>query len=92
MSNKIYVGNLNFTATENELADVFAEFGNVNDATIIFDKFTNRSKGFGFVEMETAEDAAAAIEALNGKEFKGREMRVNEAVSKPQNRRDNYRY
>jgi len=75
----IYVGNVAFTATENQLSDLFAEYGEVSSVKIITDKFTGRSKGFAFVEM--ADDAAAAkvIEELNGAEFDGRSMVVKEA-------------
>lgn len=88
MSNKLYAGNLNFNITEDELADVFAEFGNVVDVHIVFDRYTNRSKGFGFVEMETAEEAQAAIAGLEGKEVMNREIRVSEA--KPRAPRPQY--
>lgn len=81
MSTKIYAGNLNFTITEDELADVFAEFGNVVDVNIIYDKYSNQSKGFGFIEMENADDTNSAIEGLNGRDVKGRELRVS--LAKP---------
>ncbi len=75
----IYVGNLNFKVNEDSLKEVFEEFGAVNSAKIITDKYSGRSKGFGFIEMEDQSDATAAIEALNGKVLEGRDMVVNEA-------------
>lgn len=76
---KLYVGNLSFEVTSAELQDVFSEFGEVASANVIVDKFTNRSKGFGFVEFANDDDAAKAISALNDQEYKGRNMRVSEA-------------
>jgi len=73
----IYVGNINYQATEEDLKPVFAEYGEVISVKIINDRETGRSKGFGFVEMESGADAA--IEELDGKEFQGRRLRVNEA-------------
>lgn len=75
----IYVGNLAFSFTDNELREIFAEFGEVTSAHIIMDRETNRSRGFGFVEMSNEEDGNAAIEGLNGQEFAGRILKVNEA-------------
>ncbi len=75
----IYVGNLSWQMTDEQLRDTFSEFGNVKSAKIIFDKYTNRSKGFGFVEMDNDEEAKKAIEELNEKEVMGRALRVNEA-------------
>lgn len=92
MNNKIYVGNLNFSLTEDELADAFAQFGNVNNVNIIYDKFTNQSKGFGFVEMETEENASEAINQLNGSSLKGREMRVSIAKARAPRPQYNDRY
>jgi len=83
MSQKIYVGNLNYATTEESLSDLFANYGNVVSAVIIKDKFSNRSKGFGFVEMSDEQAGAAAIAALNEKEFEGRRLRVNVAQEKP---------
>jgi len=74
----IYVGNLPFSATEDELRDLFAEFGSVDSARVMTDRETGRPRGFGFVKMGDAE-ALAAIKALNGKDFGGRALRVNEA-------------
>ncbi|MBF0299414.1 MAG: RNA-binding protein [Oligoflexia bacterium] len=76
---KIYVGNLSWGTTENELSDLFAKFGSVESARIIKDKETGRSKGFGFVEMTSSEDMAKAIGELDGTEFKERTIRVSEA-------------
>jgi RNA recognition motif-containing protein len=89
MTNKIYVGNLSFNVSNDTLADKFAQFGTVQSAKIIMDRDTNRSKGFGFVEMATSDEAQSAISALNGTEFEGRQMNVTEA--KPQAPRDNAR-
>jgi len=73
----IYVGNINYQATEEDLKNVFSEYGRVTSVKIINDRETGRSKGFGFVEMENG--AERAIEELDGKEFQGRRLRVNEA-------------
>jgi len=78
----IYVGNLSYSLTENKLKDLFAQYGDVTSAKIIIDKMTNKSKGFGFVEMATSADAQAAINELNGKEVEGRQLRVSEARSR----------
>lgn len=75
----IYVGNLPYSMNDGELESLFAEFGAVQSAKVIFDRETNRSKGFGFVEMEDASAGNAAIEALNDSEVEGRPLRVNEA-------------
>jgi len=91
MSNKIYVGNMSYNTNEDNLADLFAQYGDVVSAKIIMDQYSGRSKGFGFIEMENAEGAASAIAALNGKDFDGRELKVNEAIDKPRrNDRNNY--
>lgn len=74
----IYVGNLSYQMTDEELKDTFGQFGEVSSAKIIVDKFSQRSKGFGFVEMDD-EGAKKAIDELNGKEVQGRTLRVNEA-------------
>src|ERR687889_518201 len=79
MSTRLYVGNLNFRTTSDELREVFSQAGEVENATVVEDRDTGRSRGFGFVEMATAEGAAAAIEQFNGKEFGGRTLTVNEA-------------
>ena len=79
MSTRLYVGNLNFRTTGDELREIFSQAGEVENATVVEDRDTGRSRGFGFVEMATAEGAAAAIEQFNGKEFGGRALTVNEA-------------
>lgn len=79
MATKLYVGNLSFQTTSDELRDHFAQAGNVESASVVEDRMTGRSRGFGFVEMATPEEAAAAIEQLNGKDFAGRNLTVNEA-------------
>ena len=78
---KIYVGNLPFTATEEEVAELFAAFGPVEKVKIVTDRETGRPRGFGFVEMEGS-DAAAAISALDGADMNGRSLRVNEAMDR----------
>ena len=75
----IYVGNIAWGVSEEELEALFAQYGEVNSARIITDRESGRSKGFGFVEMATADSANAAIEALNGNDFGGRDLRVNQA-------------
>ncbi|HEX5705307.1 MAG TPA: RNA-binding protein [Pyrinomonadaceae bacterium] len=79
MATKLYVGNLPFNTTSEELREYFAQAGNVESAQVVEDRMTGRSRGFGFVEMTTAEEAAAAIEQFNGKDFNGRNLTVNEA-------------
>src|SRR5712664_4586247 len=79
MGTKLYVGNLSFRTTAEELRDAFASVGTVESASVIEDRDTGRSRGFAFVEMATAEEAAAAIEQFNGKDFGGRNLTVNEA-------------
>ncbi len=79
MGTKLYVGNLSFRTTSEELRDAFAAVGTVESASVIEDRDTGRSRGFAFVEMGTAEEAAAAIEQFNGKDFGGRNLTVNEA-------------
>ena len=78
----IFVGNLNFRTSEDELQAHFEQFGSVTSARIIVDRTTQRSRGFGFVEMENTADGEKAISELNGKEFSGRELRVNVANQK----------
>ena len=82
MGSKIYVGGLPYSATEQELNSLFAAHGNVESARVITDKFTGQSRGFGFVEMSSGEEASKAISALNGTQMGGRTLTVNEA--KPQ--------
>ena len=79
MSTKLYVGNLSFRVSSDDLQAHFAQAGNVESAKVIEDRDTGRSRGFGFVEMTNADDAAAAIEQFNGQEFDGRNLVVNEA-------------
>jgi RNA recognition motif-containing protein len=79
MSTKLFVGNLSFNATENQLQDMFAAHGNVLEVDLIMDKFTGRPRGFAFVTMETKEAADAATQALNGTSLDGRALTVNEA-------------
>jgi len=81
----IYVGNLSFRTDDEELREVFAEFGDVASAKVVMDRETDRSRGFGFVEMDNDDEGKAAIEALDGAEVSGRNLRVNEA--KPRERR-----
>ncbi len=85
MSAKLYVGNLSFDTTTQDLEQSFGEFGTVESTNIIEDRDTGRSRGFGFVEMSSQEEAQKAIAGLNGKEIDGRELKVNEA--KPQEKR-----
>jgi RNA recognition motif-containing protein len=79
MNTKLYVGNLSFDITENELRDMISTHGPVNEINVIMDKATGQARGFAFVTMNTAEGAQAAIQALNGKDWKGRALTVNEA-------------
>jgi RNA recognition motif-containing protein len=87
MSKKLFVGNIAWSASEDDLRNLFTQHGEVEDLVILKDKFTNRSKGFGFVTFSTDEDAANAISELNGYNLNGRDLVVNEA--KPP-RRDRY--
>ncbi|MEJ2464916.1 MAG: RNA-binding protein [Candidatus Thiodiazotropha sp.] len=86
---KIYVGNLPWSIKDDELLELFAAYGDVSSAMVIMDKFSGRSKGFGFVEMASNSEAEAAIKALNEKEVEGRNLRVNEA--RPREDRPNRR-
>jgi RNA recognition motif-containing protein len=79
MATKLYVGNLSFRTTSEDLREAFSSAGTVESATVIEDRDTGRSRGFGFVEMATPEEAATAIDQFNGKEFGGRNLTVNEA-------------
>ena len=82
MSTKLYVGNLSFRTTSDELREAFSQAGTVESASVVEDRDTGRSRGFGFVEMATPEEAQAAIAQLNGKELGGRNLTVNEAKPK----------
>ncbi len=79
MGNRLYVGNLAFSTTEEALRDAFSEFGEVVDAKLVIERETGRSRGFGFIELATSEAAAKAIEQMNGALLDGRALRVNEA-------------
>ncbi len=84
----IYVGNLSYEVAEEDLRTAFESFGKVESSNIIQDKYSGKSKGFGFIEMPSAEEAKAAIEGLNGKELKGRNLNVNEARPRSESGRD----
>jgi RNA recognition motif-containing protein len=79
MSMKLYVGNLSFQTSSSELEELFGSIGTVESATVVEDRETGRSRGFGFVEMSSKEEGEKAIEEFNGKEVDGRELKVNEA-------------
>src|SRR5712691_9438852 len=79
MSTKLYIGNLAFQTTSQELQEMFAQAGTVESASVVEDRDTGRSRGFAFVEMSSKEEAAAAIDQFNGKELGGRALKVNEA-------------
>ena len=85
MSNKLFVGNLSFETTENDLNDAFAAFGSVTEANLMMDRTTNRPRGFAFVTMSNAEEAQKAIAGLNGKQLGGRALTVN--VARPREER-----
>ena len=82
MAVRLYVGNLPYSVTQSRLQEMFSPFGALGEVTVISDKFSGRSKGFGFVEFENAEEAKAAIEKLNGTDIDGRNIIVNEARPK----------
>jgi RNA recognition motif-containing protein len=86
MGRRLYVGNLAWTVTDQDLQDAFSEAGKVDSSQVIMDRATNRSRGFGFVEMATDEAADTAIKKLNGRDIKGRPIRVNEAQARSNNR------
>ncbi len=79
MGRRLYVGNLSFSASEEELREYFSQAGTPESVAIIKDRVTGRSRGFGFVEMSNDDEAAQAIEQLDGKDFKGRPLKINEA-------------
>lgn len=88
MNNKLYVGGLPYSVTDSQLQEIFSAHGSVESARVIADKFTGQSRGFGFVEMGSGSEAQAAISSLNGTQYEGRSLVVNEA--KPQaSRNDN---
>jgi len=87
MAAKLYVGGLPYSVTDDQLKQSFSQAGTVVSASVIMDKFTNRSKGFGFVEMSSDEEAKAAIAMFDGKDYEGRILKVNEA--RPMEPRDN---
>jgi cold-inducible RNA-binding protein len=89
MSSKLFVGNLAFSVTENDLNDTFGAHGTVTEADLMMDRATNRSRGFGFVTMSTAEEAQKAIAALNGTELAGRVITVNAARLREERSGDN---
>jgi cold-inducible RNA-binding protein len=84
MGNRIYVGNLSFATTTESLREAFARYGEVTDSHIATDRSTGQPRGFGFVTMGSAHEAQQAIEGLNGTSLDGRELRVNEAMERPQ--------
>ncbi|MFQ5849531.1 MAG: RNA recognition motif domain-containing protein [Candidatus Binatia bacterium] len=88
MNNKLYVGGLPYSTTERQLEEIFSAYGTVESARVITDKFTGRSRGFGFVEMSSGEEAQKAVEALNGTQLDGRTLTVNEA--RPQEKRSGF--
>ncbi|HEV8720240.1 MAG TPA: RNA-binding protein [Candidatus Binatia bacterium] len=88
MGSKLYVGGLPYSVTEGRLQELFSAHGTVESANVIADKFTGQSRGFGFVEMSSGSEAQSAISALNGTQFDGRTLTVNEA--KPMAKRDNF--
>ena len=87
----IFVGNLNYAITEDDMRGIFEEYGELSSVKLITDKFTGRSKGFGFVEMPDADEAKKAIEELNGAEVEGRTMVVNESIEKKRDNNSNNR-
>ncbi len=91
MAKKLYVGGISYNTTDQGLSDAFAKAGTVVSASIITDKMTGRSKGFGFVEMNSDDEANAAIEMYNGKDLDGRNLTVNEARPKEDRPRGNFR-
>lgn len=79
MGKKLYVGNLSYSVNEQDLSDLFAQAGSVESATVVADKFSGQSRGFGFVEMSNDEEAQAAIDQFDGHELKGRALKISEA-------------
>ena len=91
MSTKLFVGNLDFKVTENDLQDAFAAHGTVTEANLMMDRATGRPRGFGFITMGTPEEAQKAIDALNGKDLDGRALTVNEAKPREEGRTGGHR-
>lgn len=87
MATKLYVGNLNYQTQEHDLRECFSQYGQVVSANVITDRDTGRSRGFGFVEMATEEEARSAEQALNGQDLDGRQIKVNESKPRPDNNR-----
>ena len=83
MAKKLYVGNLSFNTDDDSLRHAFSVFGEISSCTVVIDRYTNSSKGFGFVEMSNEQAAAAAISGMNGQTLDGRQIRVSEANDKP---------
>lgn len=83
MAKKLFIGNLPYTMTDDQLNQIFSAYGKVVAANVVVDKFNNRSKGFGFVEFETEEEAQAAMKALDGSDQNGRNIAVKEALPRP---------
>jgi RNA recognition motif-containing protein len=83
MPQKIYVGNMNYATTEETLSSLFSQYGEVTSSVVVKDRYTDQSKGFGFIEMADSQAADAAIATLNGKEVDGRRLRVNIAENRP---------
>jgi len=84
MANKLFVGNLPFTMTDDQLMGIFAPYGQIASANIVKDKYSGRSKGFAFVEYATEEEAKAAMQALDGSDQEGRKLAVKEALPRPE--------
>jgi cold-inducible RNA-binding protein len=84
MGTKLYIGNLSYSLTDQDLSKLFSPFGEVKSARVVTDKETGRSKGFGFVEMGTDDEAQKAIEGMDGNEVQGRQLKVNEARPRPE--------
>ena len=92
MSNKLFVGNLSYNVTENDLQDLFSDYGTVTQVNLVMDRTTGRSRGFAFVTMDTKEAAQAAAESLNGKNWEGRDLSVNEARPREEGAERSSRY
>ena len=90
MATRLFVGNLSFNTTEGDILDLFKKAGNVTTCNLIVDKFTNKSRGFGFVEMSSQEEATKAIADINGKELDGRALTVNEAKPREERPRGDF--